>query len=252
MKPILCLFLFIIILSLSVGGLAQGMAQVNKNEDNVDMVIKYQEIDQNNDGKITHAEWQAYFDNYDRNGDGSISGGELRRGAGRYQEILTPSDQFRQMDRNGNGVISRSEWTGTTQGFNYLDWDHNDNLSIKELDQRSGLDEFSGLDYNNDGAITYEEWSPGNRRSIEVLDLNHDGKLNRNEFYNQQQYPISAFRELDQNNDGMISHGEWRSTSANFNNLDTNSDNLLSENEFNTPQSNSVAVQILQEIFKKR
>jgi Ca2+-binding EF-hand superfamily protein len=251
MKPIIYLFLSIMILSLS-GGLAHGMAQAIQNEDNVDMLMKCQGMDQNNDGKITREEWQRYFNNHDWNSDGVLSGDELRRGASQYQGTSASSDQFRRMDRNNNGVISRSEWTGTKQEFNRLDQDRNGNLSVEEFYQRLGLDQFSELDYNNDGVITYEEWSPNSRRSLEALDLNRDGKLNRDEFYNQQQYPISVFRELDQNNDGMISRSEWRSTNDAFNRLDTNGDNLVSEDEFNTPQSNHIAVQILQEIFKKR
>jgi Ca2+-binding EF-hand superfamily protein len=251
MKPIIYLFLSIMILSLS-RELAQGMAQVKQNEDNVDTIMKYQGMDQNNDGKITRVEWQVYFDNRDWNGDGVLSGDELRLAASQYQGTSAFSDQFRALDRNNSGAISRSEWTGTMQDFNRLDQDRNGNLSVNEFYQRPGSDQFSELDYNNDGVITYDEWSPNSRRSLEALDLNRDGKLNRDEFYNQQQYPISVFRELDQNNDGMISRSEWRSTSEAFNRLDTNGDNLLSENEFNTPQSNSIAVQILQEIFKKR
>jgi len=251
MKPISYLFLSIMILFLS-GGLAYGMAQVKQNEGNVDMMMKYQDVDQNNDGMITREESQRFFNNRDWNGDGVLSGDELRRGASRYQGTSASSDQFRALDRNNSGAISRSEWTGTTQDFNRLDQDRNDHLSVEEFYQSSGPDQFSELDYNNDRVIAYDEWSPNSRRSFEVLDFNRDGKLTRDEFYNPQQYPISVFRELDQNNDGMISRSEWRSTSEAFNSLDTNGDNLLSENEFNTPQSNSIAVQILQEIFKKR
>jgi Ca2+-binding EF-hand superfamily protein len=235
------------ILSLS-GGLAHGMAQVKQNEDN-DNIMQYRAMDQNNDGKITREEWQRSFNNHDWNSDGVLSGDEMNPGASRQS---VSSDQFRALDRNNSGAISRGEWTGTTQDFDRLDQDRNGHLSVNEFYQSSGLDQFSGLDYNNDRVITYDEWSPNSRRSFEALDLNRDGRLNRDEFYNQQQYPISVFRELDQNNDGMISRSEWRSTSDVFNNLDTNGDNLLSENEFNTPQNNSIAVQILQEIFRKR
>jgi Ca2+-binding EF-hand superfamily protein len=227
------------------------MAPAPQNEGNVD-TMKYQGMDRNNDGKIARAEWQAYFDNYDWNGDGFLSEDELRRGASRYPEAAVSSEQFRQIDRNNSGAISRSEWSGTTQDFDRLDQDRNSHLSVDEFYQRAWLDQFSELDYNNDRVIAYDEWSPNSRRSFEALDLNRDGKVNRDEFYNPQQYPVSVFRELDQNNDGMISRREWRSTSDTFNSLDTNGDNLLSENEFNTPQSKNIAVQILQEIFRKR
>jgi Ca2+-binding EF-hand superfamily protein len=246
MKPIIYLVLPIMTLSLS-GGLVH--AQNNQGNDNI---MQYRAMDQNNDGRITREEWQRSFNNHDWNGDGVLSGDELRPGASRYQETSASSDQFRALDRNNSGAISRSEWTGTTQDFNRLDQDRNDHLSVEEFYQRLGSDQFSELDNNNNGVITYDEWYPSSRRSFDALDLNRDGRLNRDEFYNQQQYVVSAFRELDQNNDGRISRREWRSTSQDFNNLDTNGDGYLSENEFNTPQSQNIAVQILQEIFKKR
>jgi len=247
MKPII-FFLFIMILFLS-GGLAQGIGQAKQNEDNADMMMKYQGMDQNNDGKITRKEWQKFFNNHDWNGDGVLSGDEVRPGANRQS---VSSDQFRALDRNNSGAISRSEWTGTTQDFNRLDQDRNNHLSVEELDQRWESDLFSELDYNNDRVIAYDEWSPNSRRSFEVLDLNRNGKLTHDEFYNPQQYPVSVFRELDQNNNRMISRREWRSTSDSFNRLDTNGNNLLSEDEFNAPQSDSLVIQILQEVFKKR
>jgi Ca2+-binding EF-hand superfamily protein len=244
MKSIIYLFLSILILFFS-----RGLAQAKNNEDKVDMIMKYQGMDQNNDGKITRKEWQKSFKDNDWNGDGVLSGDEVSPGASRWS---APSHQFSQMDRNNNGVISSHEWTGTTQDFYRLDQDRSGNLSIKEFDQRQGPDQFSELDYDNDRVIAYGEWSPNTRRSFEVLDLNRDGKLTRDEFYNPQKYPVSVFRELDQNNDGMVSPREWRSTNDSFNRLDTNGNNLLSEAEFNANQSDSLVIQILQEVFKKR
>ena len=244
MKSIIYLFLSILILFFS-----RGQAQAKNNEDKADMIMKYQGMDQNNDGKITRKEWQKSFKDNDWNGDGVLSGDEVSPGASRWS---ASSHQFSQMDRNNNGLISRNEWTGATQDFYRLDQDHSGNLSIKEFDQRPGPDQFSEFDYDNDRVITYGEWYPNTRRSFEVLDLNRDGKLTRDEFYNPQKYPVSVFRELDQNNDGMVSPREWRSTNDSFNRLDTNGNNLLSEAEFNANQSDSLVIQILQEVFKKR
>ena len=244
MKSIIYLFLSILILFFS-----RGLAQAKNNEDKVDMIMKYQGMDQNNDGKITRKEWQKSFKDNDWNGDGVLSGDEVSPGASSWS---ASSHQFSQMDRNNNGLISRNEWTGTTQDFYRLDQDRSGNLSIKEFDQRQGPDQFSELDYDNDRVIAYGEWSPNTRRSFEVLDLNRDGKLTRDEFYNPQKYPVSVFRELDQNNDGMVSPREWRSTNDSFNRLDTNGNNLLSEDEFNANQSDSLVIQILQEVFRKR
>ncbi|MDP2921364.1 MAG: EF-hand domain-containing protein [Candidatus Omnitrophota bacterium] len=244
-KTIIYLFLSIMVMSLS-----GGPAYAKNNKDNQGM-MKQKDMDMNNDGSITLEEWRAYFDNHDWNGNGVLSGDELKPGKRRPEANSVSSNQFRALDRDNNGAISPGEWTGTMQDFNSLDQDHNGNLSVNEFHQRSGLDLFSELDYNNNGFISYEEWR-NTKGSFEALDLNRDGKLNRDEFYNQQQYPVSVFRELDQNNDWRISRGEWRSTADAFSNLDINGDNLLSEDEFNARQSNTLVEQIFQEIFRKR
>src|SRR4030065_333056 len=157
------------------------------------------------------------------------------------------------MDRNKDGVSSRSEWTGTIEDFNRLDDDQNGILSLEEFHERAGSDRFRELDHNNDGVISRNEWH-NTSRSFEGLDLNRDGKLNRDEFYNREQVRTAVFYELDVHNDGIISHREWRSDTETFNRLDTNRDNLLSENEFYSRQSETgiLIEQIFQEIFRKR
>ena len=74
-------------------------------------------------------------------------------------------------------------------------------------------------------------------------------QINRNEFLNRQLYAVSAFRELDQNNNNSITRNEWRGTSTIFNNLDTNNNNLLSEGEFNAKQNVSFVERVFRDIF---
>jgi Ca2+-binding EF-hand superfamily protein len=245
-KRVISFFLFVLILSVLAGSAHAKQQKVN---------MKYKGVDRNNDGVVTRDEWRGNcdqsFDNNDWNGDGALSGDEVTPGARRPQGAGASADPFRALDRNNNGVISPSEWTGTMQDFNRLDQDHNGNLSVEEFHQRAGQDQFSELDHNVDGVISREEWHNASK-SFETLDLNRDGKLSRDEFYNKQQYPVSVFRELDQNNDKRISRSEWRSTTNAFNRLDANGNNFLSETEFNGSQSNSLVEQIFQEIFSRR
>lgn len=165
--------------------------------------MQYLGMDRNRDTVITRAEWRGEsdrsFDNRDLNGDGVLSGNEVKRGA----VCLNGADTFQTLDLNNNGIISIGEWTGTL-------------------------------------------------RSFDGLDLNHDNRLSRNEFYNQEQYSVSIFRELDQNRDGRISRNEWRGTNVVFTRLDYNRDNFLSLNEFTSRQSNNLVDQIFQDIFGGR
>lgn len=169
--------------------------------------------------------------------------------------------KYRGMDRNNNGVITREEWRGNDKSFRNHDWNGDGVLSGDEVipgahryqgaQPSSYSNLFSELDYNNDSFVSRSEWN-NTTRSFDYLDLNRDGRLNRDEFYNRQQYPVSIFRELDQNNDGRIAYSEWRSTSVSFDRLDINKDRLLSESEFNTPQNVSLVEQVFQEIFGRR
>jgi len=245
-------FLLLIIFAFSVSTyLVYAKEKMNK---------KCQGMDRNKDGVITREEWRVSidrsFDNHDWNGDGVLSGNEVGTGApcGEYDDQESRrSDPFGAFDRNNDGVISRSEWTGTIEDFNRLDDDQNGILSLEEFHERAGSDRFRELDHNNDGVISRDEWH-NTSRSFEGLDSNRDGKLNRDEFYNREQVRAAVFYELDVNNNGRITRSEWRSDTETFNRLDTNGDNLLSENEFYSRQSQTgiLIEQIFQEIFRKR
>jgi hypothetical protein len=100
--------------------------------------MRYYGLDRNNDGVITRAEWSGNdrsFREHDTNGDGILSGNEVRPGGeanvGNPDRSLT---RFNQADRNGDGRIVRDEWTGTATAF-------------------------TRMDRNGDGVITRDEFS---------------------------------------------------------------------------------------------
>ena len=95
---------------------------------------RFRALDRNNDGVITLSEWdgsEVAFDNRDSNGDGVISGQELRaegRRAGRRANAY----DFDALDINNNNRIERREW-------------------------QARLDEFNGLNTNGDNFLTRDE-----------------------------------------------------------------------------------------------
>lgn len=110
---------------------------------------RFHDLDKNGDGKITLAEYLAFFRpdtpslrqyqeyefrKYDRNGDGFISREE-------FFAPVTLEDEFRALDKNRDGCITRYEF-----------------LQGERL--------FRGLDRNHDGCITLEEYLYGYRNRV--------------------------------------------------------------------------------------
>src|SRR6186713_3141668 len=121
-------------------------------------------MDSNNDHIITRNEWRGSttsFDVHDWNGDGRLSGDEVRVGAspqsnnqGRQSSALNDwSDaQFRQLDQNRDNRLSRGEWRFDIEDFIRLDRNRDNMLSLNEfalgdIDDDRG-DRFSDLDLN--------------------------------------------------------------------------------------------------------
>ena len=106
------------------------------------------------------------------------------------------------MDANGDGVITLSEWRGTRESFRDNDWNRDNILSGDEvrearrrqpseeegfgsqrqdaLGAQSGSD-FDDIDYNRDGRITEAEWVYG-YDAFSRADRNRDGVITRREF----------------------------------------------------------------------
>jgi EF hand len=92
-------------------------------------------MDMDHDGKITRAEWKGNaigFAMLDRNGDGILSGDELKP-ANHAPARDSSADTFAKLDRNHDGRLTRAEWQG----------------DAKELDLR---------DRNHDGVVTKDEY----------------------------------------------------------------------------------------------
>jgi Ca2+-binding EF-hand superfamily protein len=92
--------------------------------------MRFRAMDTDNDGVITRAEWTGddeSFRQHDLNHDGVLSGDEVlpraaSEGADRSRRAEMAA-RFERADRNGDGQIARSEWTGTTAAFKRMDAD---------------------------------------------------------------------------------------------------------------------------------
>ena len=162
--------------------------------------------------------------------------------------------RFAAMDRNGDRVITRDEWTGSVKSFSVHDWNRDGVLSGEEVElgaqpgtpsqtqtgQFNNWSEaqFRQIDRNRDNRIVPREWPydledfvriDRNRDSVVVLnefllgevdddrgDRFDDLDLNRNNRIERREWhgSLEAFRWLDQNNDGVLSRAEVVGTGA--------------------------------------
>lgn len=163
-----------------------------------------------------------------------------------------PDMRFRGMDRDGDGVITRSEWRGSAQAFRQQDWNGDGVLSGDEVNPaahrpvvRQPVDDsrnrpftdwtaarFANLDRNRDGVVSRDEWADAD--SFRRADHNGDGHVTRDEFLatGVDTNRADRFASLDGNRDGRVDRNEWRGTDTAFAALDRNGDGALTRDEF--------------------
>ncbi len=102
---------------------------------------------------------------------------------------------------------------------------------------------FRGMDVDNDGVITRDEWR-GSAESFKQHDTNNDGVLSGDEVWvpagrlpetpdrSRREERIARFNRLDTNADGRISFREWSGTRAMFDRMDRNRNEFISREEF--------------------
>lgn len=235
--------------------------------------IRFQAMDSNNDGTITRQEWRGTdraFRNQDWNGDGMLSGDEVRPGArrqanwsqdwnrdGRVDDLDNQiAQRYRGYDMNGDNRVARNEWPGDTQLFSRLDTNRDGYLTMSEytsgggynLDARGGpAFRFANIDSNRDGWITRSEWRFGTA-DFNRLDVNRDNRLSRFEFdndtasYNDYQYADRQFNSYDANRDGWLTRAESRLPASEFDRLDANNDNRVSRFEYDNAAAGNVDI----------
>ena len=101
---------------------------------------------------------------------------------------------------------------------------------------------FRGMDRNNDGVVSRQEWR-GSARSFAVHDWNNDGVISGREIdmtiardgrtiEDEDFDRLDEFESLDVNNNGRIDAREWHGSVIAFNRLDVNNDDRLTAAEF--------------------
>ena len=217
--------------------------------------MRFAGMDRTHDGVITREEWRGSdrsFRNHDWNGDGVLSGDEVRPGARRtsqwddrnVEDSIEREDdwteaRFRSLDHDRNGRLDHKEWHANMELYNRVDRNRDGYISLGEYLGNPSADEdredrFADLDTNGDGRLTREEWH-GSAAVFQALDANRDGVLTRAEAVGTGGQGRDEFSSVDVNGDGVISRDEWHWNAAAFDRLDTNRDGRVSRAEFDQP-----------------
>ena len=215
---------------------------------------RFQTLDRNRNGVISRGEWRGEtmdFDDVDRNGDNRITLEECldMDASDDYGPGATGREgRFARMDRNGDGVLTRSEWResssfsradrngdGVVTRREYLNADvlyeptYDDNNYDNQY-SGSRSERFRDLDVDGNGYVSRFEW-PYDRSEFDMLDRNRDGRLTASEF-SDTRLLAEQFRRMDDNGDGVIARWEWTGTAQSFRDYDRNHDGVISRDEF--------------------
>ena len=174
------------------------------------------------------------------------------------------SGRFNGLDRDGDGVITRSEWRGNDRSFQNHDWNRDGVLSGDEV--RSALvsedardrqswegptdwteDRFSTLDRNRDGRLSASEWN-ADPWLFGRIDANGDRVVSRREFLGleydtsepwnlpgsrdtEQDDVPGRFEQFDRNDDGVITMNEWPRSESAFRRRDVDRSGAIERDE---------------------
>lgn len=143
-------------------------------------------LDHNRDGRLTSNEWHFDLETFrrvDRNRDNAVV---LNEFLGQGVEDDLRGDNFDDLDVNNNGRVERAEWYGGLADFRWLDRNNDGVLSRYEVvgsqpGTPSTYNEFNNLDYDKNGSLSRAEWHWSNV-SFTQRDTNRDGLLSPREF----------------------------------------------------------------------
>jgi len=165
-----------------------------------------------------------------------------RPGAGQGQRAT-----FDELDKNGDGVITRDEFgPKILELFDKLDADKDGKVTQEEVKQyadahQQGRDPdklFTRLDKNADGTLVKEEMPSKMQARFTNMDANTDGKVTKEEFaaaiakIKDQVGHGPFFQKFDANNDGTVTKEEVNTkTDEAFKKLDKDNDGKISKDE---------------------
>jgi YD repeat-containing protein len=208
---------------------------------------EFQRMDRNRDRLVSRAEWDgdlATFRRIDVDDDRIITTSEYvayHRAVNEGQLVKNPSGvlvkdarQFRVLDYDDDGRLTRREWNGDRREFDLMDVNNDGLLTYDEyvssVDDDVRSVRFRDLDRNRDGRLTRGELSV-DRTTFDLLDRNNDGRVTREEFRDTRALD-DRFTRLDRDRDGRLERREWLGSTDAFRWFDRNRDGRVTRDEF--------------------
>jgi Ca2+-binding EF-hand superfamily protein len=158
----------------TVASLKELFTRLDKNQD---QVVEREEVPES-----ARPAFEKLLKAGDMNNDGKIDIEEIRVLSQHLQAADDPKARFKAMDKDGDGKVSRAEFTGVPANFDRFDT-------------------------NKDGFLDKDEAARSAAAGMQALrdmDTNGDRKLSLDEFKG----PPARFDQLDANKDGFVSFDE--------------------------------------------
>jgi len=144
---------------------------------------------------------------------------------------------FEDWDSDNDGLIERNEFTSVFVDEYFSAWNTDDQKGL--IEEGFFRESYAGLDSDNDGFLSDEEWLIGFNYFYEdyvieeeyaFVDVNDDGSISYDEFYDVI-YDTEMFTDIDLDADNYIT--EYELANYVFENWDFNESGALSKSEYN-------------------
>ena len=228
----------------------------------------YDQIDANRDKRLTIQELTAHYDSLAGSNGGKKTGG---KGTAQKSKSKNPKELIKKMDKDGDGKLSRDEWTGQAKFYDQIDADQDKRLTIAELTAHyeslagaNGGKKTGGkgaaqktrskdpeemikkMDTDGDGLVARDEWK-GQAVDYDKIDANRDARVTLAELTahiaasansgggkksgGKAKNPKEIIKKMDTDGDGLIAREEWEGEKDKFDQFDADHDSRLTAEE---------------------